>query len=86
MADITIVKQTTGKVLIQGINRQEYQEPNRTVRKSSDGTKAEILDGAQVVTTITLTDVLSTQVLPADAIDPPANIEAFVALLATDFF
>ena len=86
MANLTIVKQASGKVLIQGGSRLEYQEPNRTVRKSSDGTKAEILDGAQVVTTITLADVLTTQVLPAAAVDAPATIEAFVSLLATDFF
>ena len=86
MANITIVKQTSGKVLIQGISRLEYQEPNRTVRKSSDNTKAEILDGAQVVTTITLADVISTQVLPAAAIEAPDSIDDFVALLATDFF
>ena len=86
MANLTIVKQTSGKVLIQGISRLEYQEPNRTVRKSSDNTKAEILDGAQVVTTITLADVISTQVLPAAAIEAPDSIDDFVALLATDFF
>jgi hypothetical protein len=86
MATLTIVKQTSGKVLIQGISRLEYQEPNRTVRKSSDNTKAEILDGSQVVTTITLTDVISTQVLPAAAIPAPATIEALVSLLASDFF